>query len=554
MKKKYAVSYGRVSDPRQADKGVSIPTQLEANRKWAIQNNVVIVDEGADEGKSAYRDDIFRPNFEYLLDIAKRDSRVTLFLVHDASRFCRKKRKANILKAGLEECGVQVVAVTSPYDINTIQGKWMESIDETRSETESLATSLHVTTKMKGNIAIRDLETGWCYKNGGRAPAGYRNVRVQRGIDHRGFPIFKQLWEIDTIWGPLLKSIIVDLKINRKMSHKAIVEYLNAQMVKSPEGRPICVSFICEIFREDRLLQAAGYAFWNREDRHAKGRRFKDKEEWVKVENAHPAIISEKEALLARELCGQKQRSKVPPRLHDSPWLFTGKNFNGEDFFVCVTCGGRMASFIQGGRHNDKYRCGTITYQGRDACHDVKIDKNWLETEVIKQIKLRFSPEIVESLVDKISAAIDDENKEYRQAFKKIEKAIKEKQTEIKNLIAAVATGENVELYNGAIKQRNEEISEMERQKEQLTLAKPALEKIDAIRLKDYIQSLDQVLANGTNRERREFMRTFIRRMEFDPVAGRVKIYWYADPVQVQDAEIQTSYDVRFLSGVGGGT
>lgn len=49
-------------------------------------------------------------------------------------------------------------------------------------------------------------------------------------------------------------------------------------------------------------------------------------------------------------------------------------------------------------------------------------------------------------------------------------------------------------------------------------------------------------------------MRTFIRRMEFDPVVGRVKIFWYADPVQVQDTEILTSYDVRFLDGVGGGT
>lgn len=493
-----------------------------------------------------------RPKFEYLLDIAKRDPRVTLFLVHDASRFCRRKRKANILKAGLEECGVQVVAVTSPYDTNTIQGKWMESIDETRSETESLAISLHVLEKMKGHIAMRDPETGWCYKNGGRAPAGYRNIRVQRGVDHRGFPIYKQLWDVDAIWGPLLKRIVVDLKINKRMSHKAIVEHLNAQGVKSPEGRPICVSFICEVFREDRLLQAAGHAFWNREDRQSKGRRFKPKEEWVSVPNAHPALITEKEALLARQLCGQKQRSKVPPRLHDSPWLFTGKNFNGEDFFVCVACGGRMASFVQGGRHKDKYRCGTITYQGKDACRDVRINKNWLEKEVIKQIKLRFSTEVLESLLDKISAAIDAENKEYKQAVKSIEKVIKVKHAEIKNLIAAVASGENVELYNLAIKQRESEISEMDKQKEKLALTKPALEKIDAIRLKDYIQSLDQVLASGTNRERREFMRTFIRRMEFDPVVGRVKIFWYADPVQVQDTEILTSYDVRFLDGVGG--
>jgi len=94
----------------------------------------------------------------------------------------------------------------------------------------------------------------------------------------------------------------------------------------------------------------------------------------------------------------------------------------------------------------------------------------------------------------------------------------------------------------------------MEKQKEQLALAKPALEKIDTIRLRDYVQSLDQVLAHGTNRERREFIRTFIRRMDFDPEASRITIHWYADPIQVHETEILTSNNVRFLTGVGGGT
>jgi hypothetical protein len=49
---------------------------------------------------------------------------------------------------------------------------------------------------------------------------------------------------------------------------------------------------------------------------------------------------------------------------------------------------------------------------------------------------------------------------------------------------------------------------ELEQEKEKLTINKPVLEKIDALRLKEYIESLDQVLAQGTNRERREFIRT----------------------------------------------
>ncbi|RJX17690.1 MAG: recombinase family protein [Desulforudis sp.] len=554
MKQLYAVSYGRVSDPRQADKGISVPAQLQANRHYAESNNIIIVAEDADEGKSAFRDDIKRPRFERLLHIAKTDPRITLFLVHDSSRFCRRKRQANVLKADLERHGVRVVSVTSPYDEKTIAGKWMESIEETRSETESMAISLHVLSKMKSHIAMRDPETGWCYKNGGRAPAGYRNVRVQRGVDSRGIPVLKQLWEHDPEWATLLRHIVVDCKIAQRMSHKAIVEYLNAQKIRSPEGRPICISFICELFREDRLLQAAGYAFWNREDRRVKGQRFKDRSEWVTVENAHPAIISREEAQRAREMCGQKHRTRVPPRLEDSPWLFTGKNFDSEDFFVCTACGGRMASHIQGGRHKPSYRCGTVTYQGKEACRNEQIEKVWLEAQIVSQIKSRFTSETLDLLMLQVAEAVEAETSQYKVALGNIEKAIREANTEIGNLVKAVAKGANVDLYNTMIDECQAGLRELHREKEKLALAKPAISNVDIQRLKEYVNSLDQVLAQGTNRERRDFIRTFIRRMKFDPDEKRITIYWYANPIQVQSLDMCTHEDVRCLTGVGGGT
>lgn len=185
----FAYSYARVSDPRSAAKGASIKEQLEAIRRYAEKENITILEEFVDPGISAYRDDVRRPHFERMIAQAKADPRESLILVHESSRFYRKKAKAVISKADLSAHGVKEVSVLNPYDPTTIQGKRMESIDETRAETESMATSMHVTEKMKGNITLRDPETGWCYKNGGRAPAGYRNLRVQRGIDHRGNPI-----------------------------------------------------------------------------------------------------------------------------------------------------------------------------------------------------------------------------------------------------------------------------------------------------------------------------------------------------------------------------
>ncbi len=51
----------------------------------------------------------------------------TLFLVHDASRFCRRKRKTNILKASLDEYGVRVVAVTKDFFVCLACGRRMAS-------------------------------------------------------------------------------------------------------------------------------------------------------------------------------------------------------------------------------------------------------------------------------------------------------------------------------------------------------------------------------------------------------------------------------------------
>ncbi|MCF8011143.1 MAG: hypothetical protein K9L17_06710 [Clostridiales bacterium] len=125
-----------------------------------------------------------------------------------------------------------------------------------------------------------------------------------------------------------------------------------------------------------------------------------------------------------------------------------------------------MASFIKGGRYKNKYRCGTVTYQGKNACYDVKINKEDLESEIINQIKSRFTPESVDLLVDEVTAAIEAETGNYKDTVKKIDKEIKSKQNEINNLVNAVACGENIDLFNEDIEMRRQEMEELKKQKE----------------------------------------------------------------------------------------
>lgn len=75
------------------------------------------------------------------------------------------------------------------------------------------------------------------------------------------------------------------------------------------------------------------------------------------------------------------------------------------------------------------------------------------------------------------------------------------------------------------ISERREALKALEEEKEKLALAKPAIASVDIRLLHEYVNSLDKVLAQGTNRERRDFVRTFIRNIEFNPKELRVRLW-----------------------------
>lgn len=63
----YAFAYARVSDPRQAQKDVSVPEQLKKIRSYADRENIVVLREFADRGRSAYRDDVHKSSKRHKL-------------------------------------------------------------------------------------------------------------------------------------------------------------------------------------------------------------------------------------------------------------------------------------------------------------------------------------------------------------------------------------------------------------------------------------------------------------------------------------------------------
>lgn len=529
----YAIAYARVSHPDQAKKNLSVPAQYRRIDEWAQQNNVVILYRDADEGVSAHDEKANREAFNRLVDIACHDNRITLFLIDDIERFYRDKYMSGTIKGRLRKHGVKVIITSDPYDPTTIEGVWRESIGEAQAQTSSMKTSFYTFRGQEENIQTRDPETGWCYKNGGRAPFGYRSVRVARGQNIRHLDIIKVIWELDPEPAEVMQYYYRELKLKQRLSHQATHRELNRLNMLSPTpGRPWTISSVITMMQEDRILQYAGMAIWNKEDHKTQGKRFKDKSEWIKVENAHPAIITMEEAEELLKLKEERGRDAKWGRTEDSDWLLVGKNILGEDFFVCLECGTKMSSYQPTMKNRKCYLCGNARYRGENACIHKTIDKEWIEEFLLKQIKKHFGTKAkAKEIADNFNKSLKEDNSDAYHAREKLTKAIETADQKLSNLAKAVANGFDITIANEEMKNIKSEKaranSELIKIDGELKL-RPQL--IEAENLLAMYRNLEKAFAGHENRTKKELLRRFVRRIEFDPQEDRVSVHLFTEP------------------------
>ena len=113
MKTKHskAYAYARVSSESQAEKGTSIPSQLELMRRYAAQNSITILKEFVDEAESATTDN--RPEFQEMIQLCRDNEQgVDSVLVWKLSRFARNRIDSVVYKKLLSKQGIRVISVS----------------------------------------------------------------------------------------------------------------------------------------------------------------------------------------------------------------------------------------------------------------------------------------------------------------------------------------------------------------------------------------------------------------------------------------------------------
>jgi site-specific DNA recombinase len=533
QQQRFAVAYARVSHPDQAKKDLSVPAQYRRIDEWATKNNVTVVYRDADEGVSAHDEKANREAFNRCVEIACTDKRVTLFLIDDSARFYRDSYMSGTTKGKLRENNVKVLITSNPYDPTTIAGKWMEKIDEAKDETSSMMTAFYTFRGQEENIQTRDPETGWCYKNGGRAPFGYRAVKVIRGQNIRHLDIVKVIWEKDEPAAEVLRFMYIECRLNKQMSYKAIWKELNERNMYSPTpDKPWSISSVIEMMRPDRVLQNAGWGIWNKEDHKTKGRRFKDKSEWVWVERAHPAIITQEEADKLIAMNRTRSEGSTTRRSESSPYLLTGKNILGEDMFVCSKCGARMTGFKPSSRHRMVYICGSVRYRGTEACDGKTIDQKWIEDNLLKIIRKRFGTrKRAEEIARLINKSIESETEAESKAAEQLRKKIQSLDMKIKNLIRAMSEGIDISEVADEIKAMKEEKTQAERTLDGIQYNKaPKPQLVSADQILGYYNALEEAWKGPDVEAKRKLLRSFVRRLEFDPREDSLKMSLFDEP------------------------
>ena len=516
--------YARVSSEKQAEKDLSLPSQLKTLRDYAQRRSWTIVEEFVDEAESARTAD--RPSFQRMIGIAKqKEPPFEAIIVWKLNRFARNREDSIIYKSLLRKKGIQVLSINENLDDGPT-GKLLEGIIESIDEFYSANLSQDTVRGLKEN-AMRGF---W---NGGVPPYGYEFefVKVGQNIKRR-----LKVNEAEAVVTRTIFTMSLDGK-----GLKEIAKILNTDGCNRRTGRQWTNSSIAYILSNPIYT---GAIFWH-EDRHNPN----TETPIIKVPNTHPALISEEVFEVTRKKIFNRTRKVIHPRVISSTHLLSG-------FLRCKKCGGMLTSTAAKSGKFHYYTCQTYLKSGRDYCTQKMIPAKKLEPFAIEVIKEKV---LTEENIGRLLWTLNDEaskfDAEYEDKTDLINEVLNEKLNRRAKLYEGIETGA-MDLKDVAprLKDLNQEVDALEKQKAELKKKHEEEIKIAISEegLRPYVENLRQTLMDGSIVERRGFLRSFIKKITVDYPSATME---YTCPLPVKTKDRTSTEEVLSLvqNGVADG-
>ena len=487
-----AALYARVSSDRQ-DVDLSVAAQLRALRDYAQRNGYLVAREYVDEAESGRIAD--RPQFSRMLDEAsKPEAPFKEILVWKFSRFTRKREHAVAFKSMLRRRGVRVVSITEQAD-DTPTGKLLEAIIESVDEfySENLAQEV-----LRG---MREAATRGFWMTT-YAPYGYKRVYVQDGIKKR------PKLELNPPADAVVRRVF-DMVLQGK-SILDVTKTLNAEGIPTTNGKKWLKTTIHTMLDHEAYT---GTLVW--------GAKAKDGAPPVRVEDAHPAIVSKRDFQKARKLLASRAPKKMNPRRASSPYLLSG-------IVKCETCGKAMtAAEAKSGRYT-YYICHSLLKRGKGTCETPRLNAKSFEKLIVSEIRENVLTESnIRDLVKLLDEEMDGVAREQRDRLETIEEELEDVKKRLGRIWQVIETTD-IEMADAS-----ERIREHRERKEKLEIAAEEARALLSDR-RQFLDSADTIAAFATDMseflksseltETKAFVRSFVKEIVVKP--GRAAIVY----------------------------
>ena len=436
-----AVIYARVSSDEQADRGLSIPSQIKICRDFIERQSGVYVKEYIDEAISGLKSD--RPSFLEMLSDAQEEKFDTI-VVYSLSRFSRDRFDAITKKRLLRDVGVEVVSATEPIDSTTPEGKLLEGIIESINEFYSANLSRETFRGLKANA-----EMG--FWNGGTPPFGYKRKEVIINGTK------KSTYEIEEREAEVVKRIFK--LANEGAGTKKICLILNGEGLRTKSGKIFTPSMVRGVLKNEAYI---GNLVWNKQDKKRKGVKYKSKNLWIRKENVFPPIVEE-------DVFDSVQKNFEINRINHAPKSVARTHI----LSGLLKCGNCKSNYVyqictrknEGKNYkNGYYKCALKQKLGSKYCDNVVLKAELIEEEtiniVLEKIYSENNIKKIFELYKKESNKRGKEEKDNKNLFATELKEVKEK---INNVLKAIEKG----FSENTLRER---LNELKKREEDLTL------------------------------------------------------------------------------------
>lgn len=159
---------------------------------------------------------------------------------------------------------------------------------------------------------------------------------------------------------------------------RRVAGFLNESGVPTKSGKLWSDGTVRTLFKNKVLT---GCMIWNRRKGSGKGRRERDREDWIVQEHHHEALLTPQEFVAINDQIAR--RSSMSPRARNGSRLFSG-------IARCGFCGGPMHAGwqiyeVKGGiRRRKTYRCGSYVKYG--TCRINRVDADELDAFVFGEL------------------------------------------------------------------------------------------------------------------------------------------------------------------------